>query len=156
MSVEALLWREVHTTDHMSMPKHALDLVTCGNKDRTLAAEHSNQTMTLCVSSLLPEVVSKHLKLLSQNPQTMMTLQLGSVVKQAPGLLTLSSRGSPNRTLNPAAVRCEGLTSPWKDTYVGMYELTYLSVWLYSNSWHKVLSRGYTNTQEKYQATSSG
>ena len=49
----------------------------------------------------IPELVSKHLKLLSQKPATKMTAQEGMVVKQALGLVTLLSRGSPSRVFNP-------------------------------------------------------
>lgn len=51
----------------------------------------------------IPELVSKHLKLLSQKPHTTMTLQLEREEKQAPGVLTLWSSGSPNLNRRPEA-----------------------------------------------------
>jgi len=52
----------------------------------------------------LPELVSKHLKLLSQNPQTMMISLSGMAAKQEVEAERLWSRGSPSRAFKPTAV----------------------------------------------------
>lgn len=50
---------------------------------------------------MLPESDEKHLKLLSQKPQTKMTSQLGGVAKQADDADTLWSNGSPSLVFSP-------------------------------------------------------
>lgn len=53
----------------------------------------------------IPDLVEKHLKLLSQNPHTITTSFSGMAAKQEAEAERFWSRGSPNRAFNPMAVK---------------------------------------------------
>ena len=70
---------------------------------------HTKQEMTKAhwfksQSMYIPDLVAKHLKLLSQNPHTITTSFSGMAAKQAAEAERLWSRGSPNRAFNPTAM----------------------------------------------------